>query len=69
MASVLREDNQSSRPDEATARAAGCQMELEKNMVIDTSSKVRTNLFETLVDPNDGVYRRRATRAIHDLQR
>jgi hypothetical protein len=69
MASVLREDSQSSRPDEASAPAAGRQTGIEKNMVIDTSCRVRTNPFATLADPNRGVYRRRAAGAIHDLWR
>ena len=44
-------------------------MAFERNMVIDTSSGVRANPFVTLADPKRGVYRRRATGAIHDLWR
>jgi len=67
MASVLREDNQSSRPDEANAPAAGCQMELETNMVIDTFCRIRAMQLPTFANPKRGSYRRRAARAIHDL--
>jgi len=69
MASVLREEEQSSRPDEASALAAGCQMGLETNMVIDTSNRARATLFATLADLKRGVYRPHAAGAIHDLWR